>query len=211
MTISVQEIQKKLIEYDNGKWLGSLAEISQNTEGPQIEIKGEVFKGNIVCILNDKKKCKYKFVNFDSLLANKLSKWGYEAHKAPDMLDFSGDELIFTEFKDGLIKNIKDSEIKLKAFEGAYIGLFILLKEVLGFNKLTAEDYSKIKKKYFLVGTFIENSYNDSNRKVKSRYRGKSKSFGLNRVCVPLFLHSDHYSLDTWINHFDKKTFLRIS
>jgi hypothetical protein len=113
------------------------------------EISSESKKGPSV--VNDEEGL---YFNFDEIKEKEVFEGAPEMPASPDTLIFKENEIVFVEFKNGKIRNIrkKKKEIKLKAIEGC----FVVLSRIVEKYDFSFLDIIKLKKSYVLV-------YNDEN------------------------------------------------
>jgi len=97
-------------------------------------------------VINDDKEL---FYDFDGIKDNDIYKGAAEKPASPDTLIFKDDEIIFVEFKNGKLVNIKTQkkELKLKAIEGG----FIILDKIAKKHDFNFLDVLTLKKSYALV------------------------------------------------------------
>jgi hypothetical protein len=123
---------KDIFDREFKQYLRTLKEISRDDKGYPV--------------INDQEKLYY---NYDKIKKKKVYKGAGEMPASPDTLIFKDDEIVFVEFKNGKIENIRSEkkEIKLKAIEGG----FILLDKIIKKYNHSFQDVVKLNKSYVLV------------------------------------------------------------
>jgi hypothetical protein len=123
---------KEIFEKEFKNYLATLKEISREHNGPPV--------------INDQEKLYY---NYDKIKKKKVYKGSGEMPASPDTLIFKDDEIVFVEFKNGKIGNIRSEKkkIKLKAIEGGFILLYKII-EKYNHNFL---DVVRLNKSFILV------------------------------------------------------------
>jgi len=123
---------KDIFDREFKQYLRTLKEISREDKGPSV--------------INDEEKL---YHNYDKIKKKKVYKGAGEMPASPDTLIFKDDEIVFVEFKNGKIGNIKSDKkkIKLKAIEGG----FVLLNKIIEKYNYSFTDLVKLNKSYVLV------------------------------------------------------------
>ncbi len=103
-------------------------------------------KNQGLSVINDEKELYY---DFDGIKEKDVYKGENQSPASPDTLIFREDEILFVEFKNGKMVNIKNQkkEIKLKAIEGG----FIILDKIVKKHDFNFFDVLTLKKSYVLV------------------------------------------------------------
>lgn len=139
-----------------------------------------------------------KMYNYDRIIRH-LFKHG-EAIATPDAVYFKDKKIIFVEFKNGFINERERKNLRLKAIEGAYIGLYTIIQRAQ--LPYSFEDIHRQRKEYYIVYNPIKNKKTRTN-KIKHHLSAVSTRFGLERYQGIFFEKIHTISAKTFIDKLE--------